>query len=227
MIWDKIYGKAQEIVLRGNPGDYYKDAYMKDEMYYSYYCLQMMYQDSLHSKPENILDIGCGFGTNSVYSKLIFKDIKTYILDIENKIPFKTLNYLGLRFDWADIEFSEIRWPFQFERIIFTEALEHLRFNPKFVLDKIYNSLSDDGFMYLSTPDACSKWGRITNYYNHIGEMGEPTTKDIERFTTEHIYQYSEGELLRLLEESGFEVVEFGRSTPKWGDHLNLKVKKK
>jgi predicted SAM-dependent methyltransferase len=56
-----------------------------------------------------------------------------------------------------------------------TEVLEHLNFHPVPTLKKVYNLLSENGALYLSTPDAY-EWGKVNKYYQ--GYRGNANTKN-------------------------------------------------
>jgi hypothetical protein len=120
---------------------------------------------------------------------------------------------------------DEIPYDVMFGRIIFTEVFEHLKHDPVPTLVKLRDHMQDDGSMFLSTPDA-SSWGRVNKFYNHIGEM-KPPDPNYRADIDEHVYQYSEGELRYVLDKAGLKPVEWQLvSTPSWGRHFNLRVKK-
>ena len=104
--------------------------------------------------------------------------------------------------------------------IILTEILEHFNYNPVPTLKKIRNLLTENGRLYLSTPDA-SQWGRVTKYYSTISDMPAPR-RGLPLFDA-HIYQYKKQELLNILISAGFVIQRFGYS-PGYlaGRHFNL-----
>lgn len=114
----------------------------------------------------------------------------------------------GLEVHACDIEREYL--PFEdmsFSSILFSETLEHLRIDPLFVLSEINRVLRNNGVLLLTTPNLYSAQniarfilGRgITDAYSEfsklrrLGHMG-------------HIHEYSNSELCRLLQASGFQV---------------------
>lgn len=220
--WQQKIVEAQDKIKESESGNFYSTKYSKDEVYYWYYIPPMIYFDSLKNQVSSCLDIGAGFGTLSLYASEMYKC--PVIMYDKFNIPsnnFLKKNKLG--FKQGDIELDKELFNVEFDRIIFSECLEHLRFHPSIALKKIEKLLSENGFLYLSTPDANS-WGRITKYYKHVGEMPHKPYKapDVD----EHVYQWTEGELLRLFYENNLEVVEEHLSQPPyWGKHFNYKLR--
>jgi cyclopropane fatty-acyl-phospholipid synthase-like methyltransferase len=224
--WHKEFIYAQDRIsdLPGN--DFYAKEYRYHEPWYSKPIIQWLFEDSVHDggKTKNVLDIGCGWGTMGYYIGKLY-EAKIYCVDmLPKKLPFENMLFKEMNVEYDSLPF---RWPFYYEKIIMTEVLEHLNCSPIPTLKKIRNWLADDGEFYLSTPNACDPlWGRITKHYNHIGEMGDPQS-GFKASTDEHIYQYTEGELLYIFDKAGFEVVKKEIFKPPfWGEHINFKLKK-
>lgn len=196
--------------------------YRKDEMYYSYYIPQYIEQDASLNKVESVLDIGCGYGTLIGFAKNEY-NCEAYAVDKFLSMPEELRKELGIQYAGMDVEFDPFPFDVKFDRIIFTEILEHLRYSPVPTLIKIKNQLRDDGYLYLSTPDAESEWGRITTFYNSIDEMPNLGKRD---YVNQHVYQYTAAELDKIFDEAGLKIVEKKISNPWWGRHFNLKLSK-
>lgn len=224
--WHKEFIRAQDYLSEVEGNEYFAEQYRFYEPWYSYPIIRMLAEESFEGKEiRTILDIGCGYGSMALYTQRMFA-ADVYCLDIEKR----TIPHEKIHFKQMNIEFDEFpfRWPFYFDKIIMTELLEHLNCNPIHTLEKVRNRLKDDGFIYLSTPNACDPlWGRITKHYDHVGDMPFPEQGDKQFLTDEHIYQYSEGELRFIFNESGLEVEKMEKFKPPfWGEHFSFKLSK-
>lgn len=224
--WHKEFLYAQDRISDVEGNEYYAKDYRFHEPWYSYPIIRMLAEESFKGKKvETLMDIGCGWGAMALYAQRLF-DCEVYCLDMEPRsLPFEKVWFKEMNIEFDEIPF---RWPFYFDKIIMTEVIEHLNCNPIPTLKTVASHLRRDGFLYISTPNACDPlWGRKINYYKHIGEM--PNPKDFkDRFLTdEHIYQYTEGELRLIFNEAGLQVEEFEVFKPPfWGEHLNFKLSK-
>ena len=209
---------------------YYKK-YRAEELCYWYHVAEWMIQDAKENKNnvDKVLDIGSGHGTLSVLAKTIYNCdvISVDVLDYITKSMIKhfDLNYILLD---VEVDMEEIEFYNYYDRIIFTEVLEHLYCNPIPTLTKFNKMLKDNGLMFLSTPDSI-EWGCLDTFYTHPNQM--PNPEDIKKpdFNTinQHIYQYNQEEVKKLIDESGFKINKF--SLCKIGErprHLNYELKK-
>jgi cyclopropane fatty-acyl-phospholipid synthase-like methyltransferase len=224
--WHKEFYYAQDRISDIPGNDYYANEYRYHEPWYSTPIIQWLYEDSVNNthKINNILDIGCGWGAMALYSQRMY-DANVYCIDMEKRdIPLDNIIFGQLNIENSDIPYN---WPGYFDKIIMTELLEHLNACPIPTLEKVCNRLNEGGMLYLSTPNSCDPlWGRLTKYYNHVGEMPNPDSSI--KFTDEHIYQYSEGELLYILDKAGFLILEKEIFHPSfWGSHICIKAIKK
>jgi SAM-dependent methyltransferase len=184
-------------------------------------------KDTADKKIRRTLDIGCGYGTLSLYmQRLLNCDVYTIdFVDGYGNIPSL---FAKVKSDWFfevnNIERDTFPWDQKFDIIIFTEVMEHLNFHPLPTLRKIHNLLSDDGLLYLSTPDA-SEWGRRTKYYSSLDMIPLPA-KNLP-VVDDHVYVYTKTELLHVLDEAGFAVKRFGYSPGEFSRHFNLTLTKK
>lgn len=219
-----LFLRAQEEIIKLTDEKLYEERYRMEEVWYSKQVIEMLhYETAKDRKIKNILDIGAGFGTMTLYCTYLYPDANIYSLDMVRKNPVE-----GVKHEIMDIEYDELprSWPKKFDIIIMTEVLEHLKHNPITTLKKIHDILPNNGVLFLSTPDA-KEWGRVTEHYNHIGEMSEPDPENRVDLDT-HVYQYSEGEVLYIFDKSGFKVDQMHFSTPPyWGRHMQFKLLKK
>lgn len=96
-----------------------------------------------------------------------------------------------------------------FDMVVLSEVFEHLRKNPQEVLNKINDSLVEDGLLIPTTPNFYS----FENIVNFI--LGRGIVDSYEEFKKldklghmGHVTEYTKGELTRFLNASGFEIVD-------------------
>jgi SAM-dependent methyltransferase len=204
-------------------------SYRKGEFYFWVNIPQWIYEDSATRKIEKCLDVGCAYGTLSLYCrKLIGCDV--YCIDGVDSYHSKSLfEKYNLQFRSSNIELDPFPFDFKFDIIILTEVLEHFNYHPVPTLKKIHNALSENGTLYLSTPDA-SQWGRVTKFYSKISDMPIPRKglPVLDTMFEPHVYQYQKQELLSVLDAAGFRVKRFKYSMNIFGTrHFNLALMKK
>jgi len=210
--WEKIITDCQEEIVQTEPQPHYLSAYKNEEMLYWKNIPMWFYEDSLKNKIENCLDIGCAYGTLSLFAKKLF-NCESYLIDfVDLYLSKKLVEDNGFHFKVNNIELDPFPWKETFDRIIFTEVLEHFNFHPVPTLKKIRSLLNGKGILYLSTPDAV-QWGKVTKYYSDYYDM--PTPND-------HVYQFNKDELFDVLEQSGFEIDKFDYSSGVTSRHFNL-----
>lgn len=219
-LWLKEIGKCQNEICRLDGNSYYLNQYKNSELSYWYHIPKWIYEDNSQKKVTDCLDIGCAYGTLALYCKKLFNS-NVYCTDFVDVHISKTLiNYYNFIFNVNNIELDTFPWEEKFDVIIFTEVLEHLNFHPLPTLEKIYSLLKDDGYLYLSTPDALS-WGKVTTYYSSLTDIPYPN-KDLPPIDT-HIYIYDKTELVDVLNSAGFKIKRFEYSAGSTGTkHFNL-----
>ncbi|MDH7506181.1 MAG: class I SAM-dependent methyltransferase [Candidatus Thermoplasmatota archaeon] len=205
--WELLLKKVQNsIESYAKPN--YKNAYKLEELYYWYYIAKWMAQDAKNNTVTTVLDVGCGHGTLSVFAKEIY-NCEVVSVDVTNYLSPKMVRDFELNYILCDIEteIQEIYEKEAYDRILLTEVLEHLYYNPVPTLFNLKSMLKKNGKLFLSTPDMV-EWGFIGKYYNHVGEMPNPKEVKKPEFSSidEHIYHYTYGECNRIIAESGFKI---------------------
>lgn len=194
--------KCQEEVQKYNQHPHYKNRYRQEEAYYWHKVAEWLYEDSLKYKYNNILDIGCAYGTLSVFANRIF-NCNSYCIDfMEEYFSAKLQNKYSLNFKVCNIELEDISWKERFDAILLTEVIEHFNFNPIPTMLKIKKLLVPGGRLYISTPDA-SRWGRLS-HYNTFKDMPSPQCGI--PIIDDHVYQYLVEEIEELADLTGFMV---------------------
>ncbi len=147
-----------------------------------------------------VLDIGCGVGTISLY--VASKGNEVFGIDISEKAinkARKSVEILGLKnASFKAINFLDTNLQDKFDFIIFSEVLEHLP-DEKLANDKIYELLKNDGIFFLTVPSKNAPIHRIRKVI---------FKQDIFDKKVGHLRRYLKGELISLLENNEFKVVE-------------------
>ncbi len=143
-----------------------------------------------------VLDVGCGTGSIDLYlakhgCTVSGIDISAKAIKIA-KSNTKKFN-LGnkVKFILGDIQQMKIKETY--DLIICSEIIEHIK-NEKKVLLKIKKMLNENGRLVISVPSKNSllyKLGLLNKFDKEVG----------------HLRRYSKGELIKLLEKLGFEIV--------------------
>ncbi|MGL5329034.1 MAG: class I SAM-dependent methyltransferase [Peptostreptococcaceae bacterium] len=210
MISDKSYTDyinfSKKIVAHYTTNDHYSNKYKNYENNYWHNLANWIFDEyKLNENKANlkVLDVGCAYGTLAVYLKSLF-GAEIYAIDlIKNYIGDGLIRDLAMDFKLMDIECENLKWDVKFDKIIFTEVLEHFRFNPIPTFEKLYDALKDDGLLYLSTPISDS-WGKIGDYDTFL-EMPYPNSKS--KLNHGHNHHYDEQEILELFKMTKFKVV--------------------
>lgn len=211
---------AQQVVSKHVTHYYYEQSYRAEEhLYWTH--LPGWIQAHANRQPINAaLDIGCAYGT------LLVHTIRTagcagYALDFRDTyLSANLIHALNIQFAIANIEQQPIPWPRQFDVILFTEVLEHLNFQAAPTLRKLCDALTDDGRVYLSTPDRAA-WGPCHKYYQRYEDLPQPregATVD------EHVWHFSRAELHNVLEQAGLRIRREAYSPGVGGRHFNIEA---
>ena len=107
-----------------------------------------------YCKPKNILDIGCSTGKLLNTFKEIVPNIELLGIDVDPNAKENAVSELKnniLIGDFLDLDFND-----KFDIIIFNTVIEHLPNIIKYV-EKARHLLTDEGIIFISTPDMSSK----------------------------------------------------------------------
>lgn len=221
--WFIILRKCQTIINKTDPNPYYVSTYRDSELWCWLHIPAWIYE--MHKKGKHlnrVLDIGGAYGTLSLYCKEVF-DCEIYMIDFTDIFLSKKLKKLyGINFSENNIELDAFPWSHKFDIIILTEVLEHFNYNAEKTMKKIRGLLSEDGVLFLTTPDA-SEWGKTTKYYKNLDSL--PTPEETKTLIDDHVWQYNKLELFSLIAESGFIVdkLEYAPGLP--NRHFNLQLR--
>jgi len=197
-----------------------------------------------HKKQIIISDIGCGNGallirlaesTRSHSQKIVYRgfEISSPFVNYANRaVKYKNLTNISFHnFDVEKDNFSD-----KSDIVICSEVLEHLH-KPKQVINKIYQTIDNGGYLLLSTPNSKNLIKYPFLFLKKI--VSKKDSKELGKFLTnkerefkladleQHLYVFSHGELIALLKEVGFSVYKTPRSTTLFGgpfldNHISL-----
>ena len=141
-----------------------------------------------HFYSDLVIDVACGvgYGTHLLYgmgATILGIDIDKQAIEFANK------DYPGPNYVQCDLR--EIPELGKFETVLAFEKFEHLD-NPRVLLDAAQECLSDDGILYLSTP-------------NEVRYPFVPEERVFEEYP--HFRHYTPDQLDALLVDGGFKVV--------------------
>jgi 2-polyprenyl-3-methyl-5-hydroxy-6-metoxy-1,4-benzoquinol methylase len=156
----------------------------------------------------SVLEIGAApFHLTACLQKLGY-DITVLDLDPSRFSDF--VNKFDLNIENCNIETDQLNPEKKFDLILLTEVFEHLRINPQETLSKLYNSLNDDGYFYLTTPN----FYKITNVTDFL--KGKGVANGFHQFNKlntighmGHVREYTRNEVNLFLESVGFKVIDF------------------
>ena len=166
-----------------------------------------------------ILDLGCGYGTLLAYAATHY-GTAGICFDVIPYLQVEVQQRYGISYTKLDIEKEPFPEDLRVDVVLMTEVIEHLNFHPKSTLDKIFAALNPGGSFFISTPDADRGWGRVYEYYQTVDEMPAPDPE--AEWIDGHIWQYTKGELLDVLETAGFEIKRIEHSPGAVGLHFNV-----
>lgn len=148
--------------------------------------------------PKEILDIGCGVGTVSLY--LASKGHRVYGVDISNnaiKSCKESAEKLG--FNNKRVYFKVMNFPSEipnkkFDFILLIEVIEHLK-NDDLALSKIYSLLNKGGIAIISTPSKNAPLYKLRLADEFDQRVG-------------HLRRYTVDELVSKCKSAGFKVID-------------------
>lgn len=165
-----------------------------------------------HGLPEGqlkILDAGCAYGTFATY--LASQGHKVSTIDAMPELHSEKLfKKQGIKFAKVNLETDDIQFG-GFDRIYFTEVIEHLNYNPVPVVQKLYDALKPGGQLICTTPmkELQGTFHPIEGRYaNYIHYRDIPLPWNGYKFYDDHHYFYRKTELAQLFHEVGFKIGE-------------------
>jgi len=166
------------------------------------------------------LDVGCAYGTLLLYAIKLLR-CKPYAIDFVDYLDQSLVHDYGIHYRLNNVEREAFPWDVQFDLILFTEVLEHLNFNALPTMIKLRTLLLSGGRLYLTTPDA-AQWGRQTKYYSRYSDLPMPSEASRHSVIDDHVWQFDESELNRLIDAAGFRVVRSEYSPGNGKRHFNM-----
>jgi SAM-dependent methyltransferase len=218
--WYRLLEDCQEEIA-AFPGthEHYRNAYRDCESLYWMHIPKWLHLDQSAGPARRCLDVGCAYGTLLLFCKKLL-GCEAYGTDFSDvSISREFIAEHGIQYRVNNIEREPFPWEGGFDRILFTEVLEHLNFHPVPTLRKFRDLLAPAGRLYLSTPDA-SQWGRVTKYYPSLEALPQPESGG--PLIDDHVWQFSEDELLAVVREAGLRVERFDYSPGTLYRHFNL-----
>jgi 2-polyprenyl-3-methyl-5-hydroxy-6-metoxy-1,4-benzoquinol methylase len=205
----------------------YAPKYRDSEFGYWAHIPGWVYQDfrqaADRSQKLRCLDVGCAYGTLLLHAIKSLR-CEPYAIDFLRYLDASLIDDYDIHYQINNIEREAFPWQVQFDVILFTEVLEHLNFNAGPTLEKLRGLLKPGGRLYLSTPDA-SQWGRQKRYYGKYSDLPMPTPNAASRVIDDHVWQFDENELRRLIADAGFEITRFDYSSGLGKRHFNVALK--
>lgn len=166
-------------------------------------------------KSNRILDIGCGDGNFSDLLKKACRANEVCGVDISEK-AIEAAKKNGVNALQLDIDENDFPFPDNFfDAVHAGEVIEHL-YDPFHFLDEIHRTLSETGFLVITTPNLAAIHNRIALLLGYqpfpmlgakinIGGISEPDSKPT---FTGHIRVLTLGSLKQLLKTHKFQIVE-------------------
>lgn len=153
-----------------------------------------------------VLDLGCLDGT--IGFELIKLGNKVYGIDASKK-SVELACEKGIRAFVGDLESPlDLSYASSFDVVVAGEIIEHI-YQVNNFLDEIYKVLKPTGYLVLSTPNLASL-GRRLMLLLGINPHIEVTLRTTPNYTPGgHIRYFVKSTLFNLLNEHGFEIVEF------------------
>ena len=222
--WRPLLEECQREVAALATHPHYAAAYRAEELSYWLHVPRWLYRDAGERPPRRCLDVGCAYGTLLLYARRL-TGCEAFGTDFTDAYAGRELfGRHGIQFAVSNVELDPLPWPHAFDVILFTEVLEHLNFRAAPTLRKLASHLAPGGLIYLSTPDA-AEWGRTTRYYASYDEVPEPREELRHRVVDDHVWQFDEAELARVLEEAGLSVLRRAYAPGQGQRHFNLTLR--
>jgi 2-polyprenyl-3-methyl-5-hydroxy-6-metoxy-1,4-benzoquinol methylase len=214
--------EAQDTVAAHVTHYYYEQSYRAEEHLYWTQLPGWIAEFARRRTVVSALDAGCAYGTLLVYT-MKAAGCAGYAVDFRDTYLSKSLiASLGIHFAVCNIEQERLPWEHRFDVILFTEVLEHLNFQAAPTLRKLRDALTEDGRLFLSTPNRAD-WGPCHKYYRRYADLPEPRVGEV--VVDDHVWHFSAEELLELLDRAGLQVVRCEDSPGVGGRHFNVEAR--
>ena len=218
--------KESQLLIKNNTVNANLDIYQSQELFYWEHIPLWIKDKLMDSKNMKILDIGCGYGTLGIYCRLLSPHSKIKTIDVVTFANVDFLRSMNIDYSIQNIETEPLEG--KYDLIILSEVLEHFNFHPVATLRKIREHLNLNGTLILTTPDAKS-WGKVDKYYASLNKIPDISTfckKSDFNWIDDHVWQYSQSELFKIIELGGFSIVKGECSQGIGGKkHFNLLLK--
>ena len=179
--------------------DFHKDtrpqSYLINERNYTYGLILKLIQEYIQQSA-NILDIGCGSGSISLFLASKGKN-QVLGIDISDK-AIQASTSSAIRLSLKNIKFKKMDFlkdtlKDNYDIILCFEVIEHLE-KDKFALKRIFELLKPKGILILSTPSLNAPLHRIGYAKAFDRKVG-------------HLRRYNSIQLIELFKEIGYEIV--------------------
>ena len=108
-----------------------------------------------------------------------------------------------------------------YDIILFTEVIEHLPFHPEEAMRKLAGALAPGGRLYLS---ARLRRGTEEDGYERLPRASRNSTATIRAPRGGHHHEYTEAELFRVVQRSGWTVLRYEHSRRNHGQQMELTI---
>lgn len=171
-------------------------------------------------KDVKMLDIGPGYGTFSlIYSQICSGEVNWLCYSNNERVEQDFISCNRDKYpvtkNYAEVQNPKFNLKEKYDLIVFCEVLEHFKYEPVSTCKKIADWLSDEGYLFVSTPTHAddrmcriySSYKQLPNYTQNLGDdMGISNYLDRSE---EHSYIYSRKELDEIFEVCNLEIVEY------------------
>ena len=221
---DKLIYEVQQEITNSNPNYKYTDYCKQVEL--GYWCQIPNWIKEFHaiSPINSCLDIGVAMGTLLLYTHKI-SGCSLFATELEKHLSDEVIQRYNIEYEVSNIELQPIQFSLQkYDVIIFTEVFEHLKYNPIYAMNKIYQLLNDNGRVFFSTPNV-DIWGKLGKYKSWQDMPIPAEYQDL--FDGGHEYQYSLDEVKNVLDLTNFTIEKFDYSPLNTKTHFNMELKKR
>ena len=154
-----------------------------------------------HVPPGKLLDFGCGQGVLLHIAQK--RGWTAYGYEIDCEVAARVARKLGVPISCGDAFRHEIQGA-PFRAILLNQVLEHVR-EPGRLLVRLFESLEDEGVLFVATPNI-SSFSNTMKYF--MEKIGIRKRKVGNYYATDHhLWYFSPRTLSKTLQLSGFEVI--------------------